>query len=879
MATFLKHLRRGGTREDSAELQSLALRLEAQHASLTELVQRAERTIGQLQRLGTLGERVSAMERKTAGLEQLTARIEAAEQRLVAISQGQDRLDVQAGATKSDLERSRTEVTALSDAVATAQRVKEELGQFTALDEPFQRLRGELDGVAALAEKARTELGRLQAQQDQVGEGQRIAASRLEGLDAEWHRLTRTFGETEHRIAGLEQLLADFAPVAEGVQRTRRELAGAKAVTDQLSQKVSLLEQQREAIDRATGKLEHLTGLMRRADAGVERQADLARGVSELQARVESADHTQRAVHDRAQALAERMGSLESGQANAQRAFDLLKSELEQAVERLALESRGLDGLSQRGTDLRRELAAWEERMEALGERIQLFAGAAAKADAIATQVGQLGGELAQLGELPSRVRAGLSDLERLEAAIEGLTERTCRVEEARPTLDRVVRDLASLGATSEAIGEALDQLRDAREELTRTRTAMEGTGAWLSDTGKAMAGLRENVAGVDRMRATVDRVRQELDQVNGTMNLIESRRTLVEDVQRRLAEAQGVGAVAEERAQGLAQRLESAEEHLGTLVPRLDEVGRASSQLLSLGADLRDLEQRLGALQGSVKGVEERADGMEQLAERMQGLSREIDQRQHALQRALEHLDRATALRRDAAAAADTLATRVREADTSLAQAGERLSTLENLAEELDSRIATLQGAQERIAGFEARLAEWRTAEAQLQQAMEQVVGRQAAISALQTEIRSLYEMAERTQADARAVSEAQPQVAETRAQLEALLVRLGDAGGTLRTLEERRRQLDRAEERLAHTDTLVSDIRGALEILLAQKAQVDHFLEQAGALALEAKHVEALLGTLREERRLADRIRSSLASLQRHEATDEPAEAAAAG
>ena len=57
------------------------------------------------------------------------------------------------------------------------------------------------------------------------------------------------------------------------------------------------------------------------------------------------------------------------------------------------------------------------------------------------------------MSELGHRVRAGLNDLERLEENVGGLTQRTCRIEETRPVLDRTVRDLQSLTATGEAIG------------------------------------------------------------------------------------------------------------------------------------------------------------------------------------------------------------------------------------------------------------------------------------------------------------------------------------------------------------------------------------------------------------------------------------------
>jgi chromosome segregation ATPase len=378
---------------------------------------------------------------------------------------------------------------------------------------------------------------------------------------------------------------------------------------------------------------------------------------------------------------------------------------------------------------------------------------------------------------------------------------------------------------------------------------------------------LRNEVAGLDKMRSTVDTFRQEVEQLTASMNAIESRRGLVEDVQRRLGEAAGLSAAMEERARGLTERLDTAENHLGTIIPRLDEVGRAGSQLLGLSADLREVEQRVDGMKESVGELEGEVKDLGKLSERMRELSRDMDQRQNALRKATEHLDRATSLRQDAAAAAATLGERAREIDQSLGQADERLAALNALSRELESRTSALQIVPDKIAGFEARLAEWRGVEQQLAHAMEQAASRQLTVTALQSEIRALYEKIELVQEDARAVAEAQPQIATTRIALDEILAKLDDSDGVMKTLVDRRRQLDRAEERLAHADTLMTDLRGALEILLSQKSQVDYFLEQANSLSLEAKQAESLLTTLREERRMADRIRGALSELKRQD------------
>ena len=117
------------------------------------------------------------------------------------------------------------------------------------------------------------------------------------------------------------------------------------------------------------------------------------------------------------------------------------------------------------------------------------------------------------------------------------------------------------------------------------------------------------------------------------------------------------------------------------------------------------------------------------------------------------------------------------------------------------------------------------------------------------------------------RAITEAGPQVSQTRQELDMLLARLGEADNALHTLDTRKRQLEEAEERLAHADVMLADVRGSLETLVSQKTELDFVLEKAAALALQARQAEALIDTLREERRLTDRVHSAISDLRRGE------------
>lgn len=870
MGALFQNLRRGAVRgEELAAYQELADRLEGQRASLEELVRHADRSIGQLERLGTMGERLNALERQMSAVEQLVSRLAEADAALAGLQGRQTRADEKLAAASSELDRVEGQMDAITRAGQAAERLREDLAGFLALQGPFAQLKSDVELAQGQLEGHRNDVARMRDQHEAGLKQATAAQERLALVESDWNRLTQRLAETEHRVAGIEQLVTSLSPVTEGVSQARRQLATTKAAADQLAQRMAALEQQREAVDRATGRVEHLGTLMRQVDAGMERQEEYARDLAELGARLDALMSNQSLLLDRGRQLADRLQQLDGVEAAAQRDLFALREAVQQNTERLALEEKSLEGLGERVADLRRGLSDSETRLSALKESSQSLANVTSRAESLAIQVQGLAGDVAGVEELAARVRTTAGDVERLQGTVERLAPRVDQLEQSAPRLEAASRDLAQLGRSHEAIREATEQIRRTEEQVTRTRESLTSTDSWLSETERNVAALRQEVAGLDRMRSTVDSLRQETEHLTASLSVVESRRSLVDEVQRRLTEAVGLGATIEERSRALAERLASSEGLLAGLTPRLEEVGRASTQLVGLSADLRDLEQRVRQVQGTVTSVESRTGDLQSLADRLHDLAQDVDQRRAALERTTDHLERASALRHEAAAAAESLGNRTREIEAALDRAGERLSGLDSLSRGLDGRADALQQVQERITAFELKLAEWRSTEQQLAQAVDQAAARQATIGKLEAEIRGMYELAERTQADVRTITEAGPQVSQTRQELDLLLARLGEADNALHTLDTRKRQLEEAEERLAHADVMLADVRGSLEALVGQKTELDFVLEKAAALSLQARQAEALIDTLREERRLTDRVHSAIADLRRSERT----------
>jgi hypothetical protein len=92
------------------------------------------------------------------------------------------------------------------------------------------------------------------------------------------------------------------------------------------------------------------------------------------------------------------------------------------------------------------------------------------------------------------------------------------------------------------------------------------------------------------------------------------------------------------------------------------------------------------------------------------------------------------------------------------------------------------------------------------------------------------------------------------------------------LQGFEARKRQLERAEQRLARAEALALGIRSTVESLTAQKIVVDHAIESAGTLGFQMKQAEALIGALRRERDLACDLKAATAALADDDKPSEP-------
>jgi chromosome segregation protein len=825
-----------GARE-SAALEALIARADAaaqQFRSLDSLIEKAES-------LGELHERFDAVHRQLETVEGLAQRFGAVEAQLERVSERADALE--------RLEQRLGELGGKLDAALALRELLERV-------EP-DALRTQLAEVA-------DQINRMRGQADDALSAHRHATGRLESLAEEHVAASSKLEEVARRTVAVERSIEPLTQAIDAIPNVQHQLAVLKALADQLAQKSATLEQQREAVDRAATQISQLTRLDRELDTWLRRQEEQIRRFGAIEAKLAEVQATHTKVAARHEELSGAQHHIDEGHRAARQALTDLREQMRKSSEGFELEHRGLHAVSERVADLRAAVKECEARFAVLDAASQGAAAVQAQTQAVGDQTTAIGHEVLRLQEELRRVAGMRLEAERLVTVAAETAQRMQRIEELTPRLDTVSQQLAGLQGTSEMMADGLEQMRLAYEEMTRLRETHAETQAWLANADVWTRKVQAQVKDLSAMEPAVERIRSEVEQVQAGVSDIEARRTLVDDVQRRVTDLGSATAELRERTEGLKAKMEGAETRFVQLAKQADEAQRVSDLIGSVVAAVGHAEQRIGAVDESVRGLEARSQQLEELEERIRILGVEIEQRQGALDKATEHLAKASALRQEAAEAAERLQQLAGTMGTQLDEAEERAGMLQDVAADLEGRSTTLKTVEKQLARFESLLAKWDSAQGEAARALEQTLARQGAVDALEQQVKHLFGLAERAVADVQTISDARHDIDETRALLDATQAQFKATEETLKGFDARQRQLERAEQRLARAEALAIDVRTTVESLQAQRTLVDHVIDRAGALSFQIKQAEALVETLKRERTLACELKAAVEAVR---------------
>jgi chromosome segregation ATPase len=865
MVTFLKGRRRNDDSvvavdesgaNVSAALEALVARAEAAAEQLRQLAPVMERSA----ELETLRERCVAVERQVEGLEALGERLAAAErqaERLAAAGQDIDGIQARMGD--------------LDGKVESALQVRDDVERVLSLEGPVAVLRSEAEALRAQIAEMSEGVGRVRAQHDDALTAHRHTTARLEAIDREHQASSGKLEETERRLQSVERSLDPLTQATESIPGVQHQLAVLKALADHLAQKTTSLEQQREAVDRAAGQISKLTVMDRELDTWLRRQEEQIRRFGAIEAKIADVQALHAKVMVRSEELQTSQQEAETAQQGARQALADLREQMRKSSEGFELENRGLHAVSERVADLRGAVRECEARFAMLDAASQGAAALQAQVRSLTEQAGALSQELVRLSDEASRVAGMREDAEHLDTLAGDTAERMHRIETLKPQLDEAVRQLATLEGTHEMMADGLEQMRLAQGEMARVRESHAETQSWLTTTDGWARKVEAQVKELRGLEPAVDRIRSEVEQVRASMSDIEARRTLVDEVHRRLADLGTLSAELKDRAEGLRVRMDGAESRFTQLAGQAEEAHRVSDTIAEVAASVGAAERRVDTVDGSVRALESRTTQLDELEERIRLLGQELEQRQGALDKATDHLGRASTLRQESAEAAQRLEELSRKIGGMLQKAESQAGGLDRLSGELESRAGALKPVDRQLTHFEGLLAQWESAQAEAARGLEQTLARQGAVDALEAQVKHVFDLAERSVEHAQTIGAARHEIEQTHQLLQDTHAQFKSAEESLHGFEARRRQLEKTEQRLARAEALALEVRSTVESLQAQRAVVEHVIERSGALVFQIKQAEALVETLRRERTLACDVSAAVAAMR-----DEDEEAA---
>ena len=883
MTPLLKNLFGNDSKDQElgAELRALLQEMRQERTRYEALLESSRASADRLQQLGepiakaagdvdAMSARLGELEQRFAAMAKLAWQLQELDERAAGLAQGQQRAETQVATAVEDAERILSAFEEVGRRVDLAAALKDRLEAFLEVEKPFEIVRGDADALRGQVEGTGDQLARLREQQGRLLDAHKLAMAKMEALDRRREELSRDLQDKERRVAAVAQSVRGMDGVQHTITDLKRDLGTLKALGDFVTQKSAALEAQREAVEVALARADQLDRAVRQIDAGVRQQQENEMTLGALQEQVAALQSLHETVLERTREISQLQHEADERAVATRHDLAAVQDELKQAVERFDFESRGLESVSQRVTDMRGALSDFEQRFKGLSESSHTVAELDSQTQALAAHLQSLSGEVEQIDEEAGKLQALRRDLDEMSRTARDAGAQVARIEEARPAVEAALRDFEHLGGAHALVKDAFEQTQLAHGEIVRVRESQAETRTWLAEVEQAVQGLRDQAGDVQRMAPTIEFAQKQTQRISESMAAIESRREFVEDLHRRMTELGTLGGNLDERGRQLLARMEAAEQRFLGLATQAEEAERMSRAITAVSSSLHEAGQKTSDIGRTVTAIEARCESVEELAERTRTLRQELEQRQHALDEAAKDLQRASGLRQEAAVSAQQLDESARRLAAALAATDQRAARVDALSTQLEHRAAGLQPVEKRLDQFEERLAKWDLTEQEIARSLEQVSARQGVIEALRADLDRMFVTAEQTAADVRGITAARREIEESRGLLEDVSGRLREIRDTTSAIDERQRQMTKAEERLARAEALLVHVQSSVEALHGQKVVVDQAVEKAGSLRGLLKQAEAMLEGLKEERELMTRVRAAVAVVRQGDDAD---------
>src|SRR5213592_191373 len=260
-----------------AELRSILAQMQRERVAFEALTTGARDATQQLTQLTQ--PIVEALERLVPVLATLDEQTE-------GVSRTQRRTETQVEHTAEEVKTLRTEIEQLRATFDAALALKGDLTSLLESAGGLKSLRADADTLTGQVRDLSNTFDRARQRQDELNRVGEAAAARLHALEERQQQVQGSVGAAQTRVTGLEEGFAHLTQASADAADTKRQLGTLKALADYVTQKVAVLEQQREVVDRALGKATQLDDVLRDIDAKIRTHEANAKSLGALETRV-----------------------------------------------------------------------------------------------------------------------------------------------------------------------------------------------------------------------------------------------------------------------------------------------------------------------------------------------------------------------------------------------------------------------------------------------------------------------------------------------------------------------------------------------------------------------------------------------------------------
>jgi len=588
-----------------AELRSILAQMQRERVAFEALTTGARDSTQQLtqltQPIAEAQKVVAELQGRVKALERLVPVLATLDEQTEGVSRTQRRTETQVEHTAEDVKNLRTEIEQLRATFDAALALKGDLMSLLESAGSLTSLRADADALTGQVHNLSNTFDRARQRQDELSRAGEAAAARLHAFEERQQQVQGGVAAAQTRVTSLEQALAHLGQAAADAADTKRQLGTLKSIADDVTQKVAVLEQHRDAVDRAIGQATQLDDILRDIDAKTRTQEENAESLGALDTRVTEL----RALHGDLLAQSQEISAHHHQIVQTDRELygrlNGLRDEAQQTVQRFEADAAQLAQTIEHMTE---RVARLEQAQPAFDAALRDFASLKGTHKEVkdALECMQLAeGEIGRVREAQAGTKTWLGDVTESVTALRG---ELAAVEEMRPTVESVRHD-------ADRLSHAMAQIESRRQLVTQLNTR-------LSDLTAAAAQLDERTGGLTARMDTADRqfqaVTAHATEAARIEKLVPTVIGTVEGAERRMTQMDAAVKALETRAQrleGLAEETRALGRELELRRTALDSATEHLERAAELRAEAatiaQQLEERAGQLNGALTGATDR--------------------------------------------------------------------------------------------------------------------------------------------------------------------------------------------------------------------------------------------------------------------------------